>query len=219
MLEASAGEPEFIDLSHFIENGMAYFPGDPEPRISPAQGVAAPWRVSELILGSHTGTHMDAASHYFPNGKTIDQYPVRRFILPGMVIDPSPALAENEPITRQMVEGKLTDLPKGGAIIIRTGWDRYWGEELYYRHPYLTAETARILAGAGASLVGIDALNVDSTVDESDPVHEILLGSDVLIVENLAHLHQLSSSRLNHFAFLPLYFKNLDGSPVRAVAW
>jgi arylformamidase len=219
MQEESAGNSDFIDLSHFIENGMAYFPGDPEPRIGPAQGVAAPWRVSELILGSHTGTHMDAASHYLPDGKTIDQYPVRRFILPGLVITLAGALAENEPITPGMVAGKLANFPKGGAVIIRTGWDRYWGKDLYFRHPHLTAETARILAVVGVSLVGIDALNVDSTVDESDDVHEILLGNDVLIVENLTHLDQLSTGRLYQFAILPLYLKNLDGSPVRAVAW
>ena len=50
-------------------------------------------------------------------------------------------------------------------------------------------------------------------------MHEILLGSDVLVVENLRGLDRLESGRLYRFAFLPLRLTGLDGSPVRAVAW
>ena len=77
-----------IDLSHAVENGMAVFPGDPEPRVEDA-GAVEPWRVSRLHLGSHTGTHIDAASHYVPGAATIDAYPLERFVVSGVV---APAL-------------------------------------------------------------------------------------------------------------------------------
>ena len=67
--------------------------------------------------------------------------------------------------------------------------------------------------------MGIDAPNVDSTTQGTSHAHEILLGKDVLIVENLARLIQLKAGSLYQFSFLPLMLSGLDGSPVRAVAW
>jgi kynurenine formamidase len=68
-------------------------------------------------------------------------------------------------------------------------------------------------------LIAIDALNPDSTVQETSLVHEILLGNDILIVENLTGLAQLQAGRIYQFSFTPLLLRALDGSPVRAVAW
>jgi kynurenine formamidase len=202
----------FYDLSHRIENEMTFYPGDPEPRIRPVE-MAPPWRVTELHLGTHTGTHVDAASHFIPNGKTIDQSPLARFILPGIVV---PATQQDdEPIGPEAFGANLL---RGGALIIRTGWDRFWKTERYQRHPFLSPEAARRIADAGVGLVGIDALNVDSTAQGTSHAHEILLGSDILIVENLARLDQLTPGTRYQFSFLPLHLSGLDGSPVRAMA-
>ena len=108
---------------------------------------------------------------------------------------------------------------KGGAFIIRTDWDRFWGQELYNHHPFLTPAAAKSLAEAGTGLVGIDALNVDSTSQATSSVHETLLGKNILIVENLSNLNRLNTRAIYQFSFLPLYLAGVDGSPVRAVAW
>ena len=76
-----------------------------------------------------------------------------------------------------------------------------------------------LLIKARASLVGIDALNVDSTVQSTTHAHHSLLGNDILIVENLTHLDKLEPGRIYQFSFLPMNFSGLDGSPIRAVAW
>ena len=208
----------FFDLSQPVEPGMTIFPGDPLPAIQPAAGMVAPWQVSELQLGTHTGTHIDAASHYIPNGKTIDEYPIGRFILPGVVIA-IPDLYEDQLISEELIANRLKDLPKGGAVLIQTGWDKFWKTDRYLRHPYLTAAAALRLALARASLVGIDALNVDSTVQSTTHVHQTLLEKDILIVENLTHLRGLQPGRVFQFSFLPIRLPGLDGSPIRAVAW
>ncbi len=203
--------PHFFDLSHPLENDMTFYPGDPEPRLVPAE-MTPPWRVTELHIGTHTGTHMDAASHFVPGGKTIDQYPLTRFLVSGVVV----------PVTQgddeRIGPEAFTDVA-GGAVVIRTGWDRFWKTERYLRHPFLSPEAARCLVEAGVTLVGIDALNVDSTTGSTTHAHEILLGSDVLIVENLTGLDQLEPKKAYQFSFLPLRLAGLDGSPVRAVAW
>jgi kynurenine formamidase len=209
---------QVFDLSQPVQNGMSYYPGDPEPVLQPAGEAAFPWHVTRLAIGSHTGTHIDAASHFFPQGRTIDQYPLERFLPQGIVI-PLPDLGDDAEILPHFFDPFLDPLPKGGAVLIRTGWDRYWKQGRYNHHPFLTQEAARRLVEAGANLVGIDALNVDSTQAETDHAHQIFLGSDVLIVENLANLNQLSPWNPYQMSFLPLYLAGVDGSPVRAAAW
>ena len=208
----------YVDLSQPIEPGMTFFPGDPLPGIQPAAGVTAPWRVSELHLGTHSGTHIDSASHYLPAGKTIDQYPIERFILPGIVL-PVPDLSEDQSISAESLSSGLKNFPEGGAILIQTQWDRFWGTDRYLRHPYLSPAAGMLLIKARASLVGIDALNVDSTVQLTTHAHHSLMENDILIVENLTHLSKLHPGRIFQFSFLPLNLPGLDGSPIRAVAW
>jgi kynurenine formamidase len=208
---------EYFDLSHLIENGMVYFPGDPQPHIAPADATP-PWRVSQLHFGTHTGTHIDAASHFVPHGKTISQYALERFLMPGIVV-PVDAQEDDEPIGANAFDAYLQALPAHGILLIRTNWDQYWNTDRYLRHPYLTREAAQLLVKAGVSLVGIDALNVDSTVQETQHAHATLLENDVLIVENLTRLHQLLPGVVYQCSFLPLSLAGLDGSPIRAIAW
>ena len=207
----------YFDLTLPLENGMTCYPGDPVPRIVTAD-VEPPWTVSELRLGSHTGTHMDAARHYSPGATPIDGYPVERFFAAGVVVALGD-LADDQPITWEMVEPGLARLPAGGAVVLFTRSDRHFRDARCLRHPYLAAETASGLAEAGVGIVGIDAMNPDSSVQGTTHVHETLLGAGVLLVENLTGLERLAPGRLYRFAFLPLRLTGLDGSPVRAVAW
>ncbi len=208
---------EYFDLSHLIENGMIYYPGDAEPRIEPVESTP-PWHVSQLHIGTHTGTHIDAASHFVTHGKTITSYPPERFLVPGIVI-PVQALEDDEPIGINAFERYLTVLPEHGSLLICTYWDQYWNTDRYLSHPYLTKEATQMLVEARVSLVGIDTLSVDSTVQETDHAHASLLGNDVLIVENLRGLYQLLPGVVYQCSFLPLALSGLDGSPVRAIAW
>lgn len=71
-----------------------------------------------------------------------------------------------------------------------------------------------------ASLVGIDALNVDSTIQATNHAHHYLLEQEeILIVENLTNLSKLQPGKVYQFSFLPLHLAGMDGSPIRAVAW
>jgi kynurenine formamidase len=143
---------------------------------------------------------------------------LERFLRTGIVISLDD-LEPDQSIEVDRIDNYLGIAPKGGVLVIRTGWDRYWGQERYLRHPYLAPGAAERLASAGIGLLGIDALNVDSTYLETHHVHDILLGQNILIVENLRGLAQLHPGELYQFASLPLALRGLDGSPVRAVAW
>jgi arylformamidase len=204
-----------VDLSHRVDSAMPVFPGDPEVELTPA-GAQAPWQVTEVHLGSHSGTHIDAAAHYVRGGRTIDEYPLERFVLPAWIV---PVSAGGEaPIEWQAITGLVPADLRDAAVLFATGWDRYWGRPEAERHPYLSAETARALVENGVGLVGTDALNIDATSAGTTHAHEVLLGADVLVVENLTGLGTLEPGRPYPCAFVPLKLARADGSPVRAYA-
>jgi kynurenine formamidase len=106
----------------------------------------------------------------------------------------------------------------GKAVLIRTGWDRHWTTLEYFEgHPYLTAEIAELLRDQGSVLVGIDSLNIDDTGDGRRPVHTILLGAGIPIVEHLCNLDALPASGFRFHA-TPVKFRGVGTFPVRAYA-
>ena len=90
------------------------------------------------------------------------------------------------------------------AVLLHTGWDRYWGDDEADAHPYLGEDAAAGFVARGATLVGTDALNVDATAGGTIHAHAALLAADVLIVENLTDLGALAAGRPFRCAFVPL---------------
>lgn len=224
---------QIIDLSHTIHGEIQIYPGDPLPSIRRGLTHEKDYcHVDVLTLGSHTGTHIDAPYHFLKEGKKIDELPVQNFVGPGVLVDVS-AKSDRELIEPGDVEPYENEIAEGDFVILKTGRDKYFGTSKYYLHPYLSPEGARLLFEMGVSLVGIDALNVDPTYHDSRdsdpsaralpdeeaygyPVHDILLGNDVLIVENLCNLDKIKPVK-GVYSFLPLKLKDSDGSPIRAV--
>ena len=224
---------KIIDLSHTIHDEIQIYPGDPRPSIKRGLTHEKDYcHVDVLTLGSHTGTHIDAPYHFLKEGKKIDELPVQRFVGDGVLVDVS-AKSDRELIEPGDVEPYENEIAAGDFVILNTGRDKYFGTSRYYFHPYLSVEGARLLVKMGVSLVGIDALNVDPTYygsmdsesaakylpDEEEygyPVHDILLGNDILIVENLCNLDKIKQVK-GVYSFLPLKLKGSDGSPLRAV--
>jgi len=205
-----------IDLTHPIQDGIQIFPGDPEPSIT--RGLVHEddyCHVDRLNLGSHTGTHIDAPYHFLASGAKMDEFDVNRFVGNGVVVDVTGKTA-NEAIDAADLASYKQKLKEGDFVMFHTGWDRYFGQELYLNHPYLSPDCAEALVSMGVSLVGVDFLNVDPTKQEVFPVHDILLSKDILIVENIANLIEIGEEQA-WFSFLPLKVPS-DGSPVRAIA-
>lgn len=206
-----------IDLTQPLSASTPRFPGDPEVRIEHLEGFA-PWQISRVTMGSHSGTHMDAPRHLFPAGSVLADFDVSRFVGRGIVFDVR-GTGENEPISIATLDDARERLVAGEFAFFLTGWDKFWGTDRYFNHPYLSRETAGELVSLGIGLVGIDTLSVDSTADGGSAAHEVLLGSGTLIVENLCNLDKLDPAQTYTFACLPLALADADGSPARVVAW
>jgi arylformamidase len=206
------------DLTHPLVPGILRYPGDPEMRIERWPGEP-PWQTSAVCCGTHSGTHLDAPRHFFPKGPGIGEISADRFVGTGVVLDAS-GQEPNEPIGAGLLDQLPSSFAPGWFIVIRTDWDCWWGDDRYFRHPYLAPDLAEALAEVAPGIVGLDALNVDSTVDETDHAHAALLGRGILVVENLRGLDALRPDALWRFAFAPLAFgPDVDGSPIRALAW
>ncbi|MEE4276184.1 MAG: cyclase family protein [Thermoleophilia bacterium] len=206
-----------VDLSHGIGEGMPSYPGDGPVEVRRVE-VDAPWRMLRLALGTHAGTHIDAARHYVADGRTIDEYPLERFLLEAWVVHlegPSDAAIPWSALEAGLPRSALA----GAAVLLHTGWDRHWGEPEAEHHPYLSADAARRLVEAGVGLVGTDAFSLDATAGGTEHAHAALLGADVLIVENLTRLECLEGAGPYRCAFVPLRIEGGDGSPVRAYAY
>ena len=213
----------YIELSHTIEDGLITYKGLPAPIVCDflsreasrehyAEGTE--FQIAKIEMVANTGTYIDCPFHRFEDGDDFSKIGLERFAdLEGIVI--------RVPYTESLEIGVAHLEPfdlKGRAVLFHTGWDAHWNTDKYFENnPYISQEAATYLRDASVSLVGIDSLNVDDSTQKSRPVHSILLGSGVLIVE---HLCNLSSVPDNGFTFsaLPPKFKGVGSFPVRAMA-
>src|SRR4051794_24636781 len=205
------------DLTQPLNARTPTFPGDPAIEITTRPGFA-PWQVSTLNLGTHSGTHMDAPRHRLAGGPGIGSFGPDRLVGRGLVID-ARGYGENEAIAASVLDAVRDRTWPGWFALVRTGWDRHWAEAVYFRHPYLSSNLAEALAASQPGIVAIDTLSVDSTVDSGSAAHLALLQAGILIAENLCCLDALEPGRPFAFAFLPLSLGDADGSPARVVAW
>lgn len=202
----------WFDLTHPVETGMPVYPGDPTVTVTEVATVAAEGcSVRSLSLGSHTGTHVDAPAHVVQGGRTVDG------ILPDELTGTAsvlhiPGLGSGEVIT----PSHLGAWRPARIVLIATGWDAYWGTDAYLEYPVLGEDACRLLVDSGMHVLGMDTASPDPSGADLLPVHDLLLGADRLIVENLRGLRHLPPCV--EFTALPLPVVDGDGSPVRAVA-
>jgi len=212
----------FLDLSHTIEHGMTTYPGLPGPVIcdflsrEASRGRYAPgveFHIGKIEMVANTGTYLDAPFHRYAGGKDLSRLPLESLAGLEAVVIRGPA--GGRAIGREALEGRELE---GKAVLVRSGWDVHWGTPAYLEgNPFLTAEAADYLVARGAALVGIDSVNIDDLKDLARPVHSILLGADIPIVEHLCNLGPLPESGFR-FSAVPAKVAGFGSWPVRAFA-
>jgi len=170
------------------------------------------FHIGRIEMVANTGTYVDAPFHRFPKGKDLSELPLDALAdLPGVRITAD----RDRAVDVEALKGREL---AGGAVLVHTGWSRYWLSEHYFEAPpFLTTEAAEFLAESGVALVGIDSMNIDDIHDKSRPVHTILLQANIPIVEHLTNLGELPADGFRFFA-VPVKVKSFGSFPVRAFA-
>jgi arylformamidase len=208
---------KIIDLSQLIHAEMPVFPGAAQPQFQQLARVETNgFRVANATMNYHVGTHMDAPAHMMANGKTLDAFSVDRFTGKAAIADFTNLSSET--INLEAIQKFESILHQVEYLLLKTGWSEYWGSEQYFKkYPTLTPEAAKWLTGFPLKGIGLDAISIDPITSADFAIHRILLGKEILIVENLNNLNAIDVDFFEFFS-MPLWIKHADGSPVRAVA-
>jgi arylformamidase len=212
-----------IDLSHTIEHGMITYKGLPAPIICDflsreesrsryAEGTE--FQIGKIEMVANTGTYIDSPFHRYENGTDIGGLTLTSTANLECVVVRT-LRKSGRAINREIFDGVAL---AGKAVLVHTGWDAHWRTHQYFEgHPFLTEDAANFLAGNGATLVGIDSYNIDSTDDPRRPVHTILLGAGIPIVEHMCGLDSVPDSGARFYA-VPAKVSGMGSFPVRAYA-
>jgi kynurenine formamidase len=200
---------------------MITYPGLPGPVVTDhlsredsraLYAAGTEFHIGRIDLVGNTGTYLDTPAHRFAGGYDLAGLPLKAVAgLDSIVVEAGEGAIGVEAVAGRDLAGK--------AVLFRTGWDRHWGSEAYGGpgHPFLTAALAELLVAGGAVLAGIDSVNIDDIAEGARPVHTILLGAKIPIVEHLCRLETLPAEGFEFFA-VPVKVAGLGTFPVRAFA-
>lgn len=198
-----------IDLSVLVNEETPAYPGDPHIKIETlAEFEKDTYNDHRVCFGIHSsGTHIDAPNHMVGDGKTLDQLPLNKFVGRGKLIEVRDKKFDLESVKQAGIE-------EGDIVLFHTGMDSIYHKPEYFSdRPAMTEEIAEYLVQKKITMIGVDMCSPDK---EPFAVHRILLGSGVLIIENLTKLDKLMGQEFTVYA-LPLKLQ-LDGAPARVIA-
>lgn len=204
--------PKFLDVSVSLAAGIPAYPGNPEFELQPVKRIAAgdSSNVSKLVMGTHTGTHVDAPKHFFDDGAGVDALALDLLIGRAHVVE----------IPKRGGIGK-DELASAGLredirVLLKTPNSALWnGESFHQDYTYLTEDGARYLVNQGVKVVGIDYLSVEQFKKPGAPAHRALLSQSVVIIEGL-NLAEAEAGMYEMYC-LPLRIAGSDGAPARVV--
>jgi kynurenine formamidase len=201
-----------IDLSHIINPDISVFPGTEKPVFEKIDVEG--YRELKITMFTHTATHIDAPYHILREGKSLDEFPVGKFIGRGIVINCKHLAGKH--ITAEFLKQYEERIKKAEFILFNSGWSLKWKTDAYFENfPTLTAHAAIWLTQFNLKGIGLDSISLDPVADLTLPNHKIVLKQEILIIENLTNLDSLPDDDFI-FSCLPLKIEKADGSPVRA---
>ena len=183
------------DLTRPLETGMEYFPGDPVPSFTTL--FHDTYRITEIKIGSHTGTHLDAPAHYLENGTTIERIPLDTLIGTCFILE-----LDDAPIYEAQLHPFEKEIISSTRLLICAG-----------KNAGLMPCAAEWLASR-CTCIGIDSLSI-SCFGYDTQVHTTLMQADVLILEGLHFSVPLHGRHI--LIALPLLLAGADGAPARVL--
>lgn len=200
---------KIYDITHTLNSSMPIYPGNPTFSIKKTSTIEDNGsNVSEITMGSHTGTHIDAPFHFLNDGKTIDELGIERFLGKCQVLDFTKSLdcVTDKDLKEKEINTEILLLKTKNSLV---GFDKFHEDFIY-----LSEDGARYIKNLGVKFVGVDGLSVKK-FHEKDFVHKFFLSSGILIAEGI-DLEEVSEGEY-FFVGLPLKIAGADASPARII--
>ncbi len=189
-----------IDLSVTVDENTFSPPStNMKLEVTPHRRGPGFWQVSSVNQSLHTGAHIDSPLHVFKNGITTAEISLDQVMGEALVVDLSWVGANHSITIDDLKKGGAGDVKRGDIVLLRTGWtDKMYGRwpDYFTRSPYFPPEVAQWLV---------------------DPMHRVILGAGVVIMEGLTNLGALPRRRVEFAA--PFYkIAGTEGAPARFFA-
>jgi arylformamidase len=205
-----------IDVSLEVGPDLLVWPGNPGVTVTPSSRISqgGSSNVSEIRLGSHTGTHIDPPFHFLDDGATAEDLPLDVMMGETTVAD---LRGIPGPIGPDELAG-LSLREETTRLLLRTDNSALWAADRRAfpdRYVCLSPDGARWVVDNGIRLIGIDFLSIEARGAPGHPTHRTLLEAGVVILEGL----DLSSVGPGTYTLVcfPLKIAGGDGAPTRAV--
>jgi arylformamidase len=204
--------PKLLDVSVPLVAGMPAYPGNPDFELQPVKRIAdgGSSNVSRLVLGTHTGTHVDAPRHFIDDGLTVDALSLDLLIGRARVVEISKRGGIG---VEELAEAGLREDIR---VLLKTSNSALWNDTHFHQdYTYITEEGARYLVEQGVKVIGVDYLSVEQYKKAGAPAHRALLSQGVVIIEGL-NLYEAEPGMYEMYC-LPLRVADGDGAPARVI--
>lgn len=137
---------EWVDLTHAFHPGIPHWPGFPNEErttlysIEEGEGtLGSGFFAQQYQLVGQWGTHCDPPAHFNPDGRTIDEIPLKELILQLVVFDVSEKVKKDPDYVLTMTdihdwERRNGPVPSGSFCAMRTDWSRRWPDAAAMRN-------------------------------------------------------------------------------------
>ena len=234
----SIDDSKIVDLTHAFDDKAIYWPtAKPFTWEKESWGLNAQgkwYTAARYSASEHGGTHLDAPIHFAEGGLTADKIPVSKLVGPAVVIDVRDAVTKDRdyvlaPADIEGWEARHGRISQGSIVLVRTGWEKFWGDRKAYlgtdkpgdtanlHFPGISKEAAALLAARKVDAVGLDTPSLDHGPSKTFDTHRELAAANIYGLENVANLDRVPATGATLIA-LPMKIAGGTGGPVRIIA-
>ncbi len=214
---------KLIDLSVAVNSNTLSPPStNIRLEITPHRRGPGFWQVSSVNQGLHTGAHIDSPLHVFKDGITTAEISLDQVIGEAVTIDLSFVDANHKISIDDLKRGGADEVRKSDIVLLRTDWtDKMYGKwpDYFTQSPFFPPESAEWLVAKDPKSIGFDffeeyCARLPDFTSEDFPMHRVILGAGIVIMEGITNLGALPRRRVPFYA--PFYkIEGTEGAPAR----